>query len=82
LLPPGSKAGFAKKETARKMEPKILHILCAEPDDTVQRFIESISGENGVNVVCLFHDGITRKPVNWERLVDDIFAHEKIICWN
>ena len=40
------------------MSKKILHILCAEPDDTVQQFIESISGETGVNVTCLYNDGI------------------------
>ena len=66
----------------RQMSKKILHILCTEPDDTLQQFIESISGENGVNVVCLYSDAITNTPVNWERLVDDIFAHEKVICWH
>ena len=64
------------------MQPKILHIVCAEPDDTVQQLIESISGANGVSVVCLYDDGINRSPVNWQRLVEDIFAHEKVICWN
>jgi hypothetical protein len=64
------------------MESKILHILCAEPDETLRQFIESISGASGVSVVCLYDDGITRAPVNWQRLVDDIFAHKKVICWN
>jgi hypothetical protein len=66
----------------KMMSKKILHILCVEPDDTVQQFIESISGETGVNVVCLYDDGIAKTAVNWERLVEDIFAHEKVICWN
>ena len=64
------------------MQPKILHILCSEPDDAVQRFIESISGGSGVSVVSLYDDGITETPVNWQRLVDDIFAHDKVICWD
>ena len=64
------------------MNKKILHILCAEPDDTVQEFIESISGVNGVSVVCLYDDGIVGTSVNWKRLVDDIFGHEKVICWH
>ena len=64
------------------MSPKILHILSAEPDETVQQFIESISGEHGVTVVCLYDDGISCRPFNWQRLVDDIFDHEKVICWN
>ncbi len=71
-----------KEETVRKMHNKILHILCAEPDDTVQQFIESISGANGVSVICLYDDGISSPPVNWKRLVDDIFAHETVICWH
>ena len=45
------------------MTKKILHILCVEPDDTLQQFIESISGDNGVNVVCLYNDGIAKAPV-------------------
>lgn len=64
------------------MHRQILHILCAEPDDTVQQFIESISGVNGVKVVCLYDDGITRAPIDWKRVVDDIFAHESVICWH
>ena len=64
------------------MPGKILHILSFEPDDTVQQFIESISGDSGVTVVCLYSDGITQTPVNWDRLVEDIFAHDKVICWN
>ena len=66
----------------QKTPGKILHLLCFEPDDTVQQFIESISGENGVTVVCLYNDGINRTPVDWDRLVEDIFAHDKVICWN
>jgi hypothetical protein len=32
-------------------------------------------------VVNLYRDGISGAAVNWVRLVDDIFAHDKVICW-
>lgn len=59
----------------------VLHILCKEPDETVRRLIEAMSGDSGVAVVALYGDGVSQIPVNWNRLVDDIFAHQKVICW-
>jgi hypothetical protein len=32
-------------------------------------------------LVNLYRDGISGAAVNWVRLVDDIFAHDKVICW-
>ena len=55
---------------------KVLHILRTEPDETVERLIETISGEEGVTVEALYQEN-----VDWSRLVDDIFAYDKIICW-
>ena len=60
---------------------KLLHILRSEPDETVQRLIEAMSGDEGVTVAVLYRDDIARVPVNWHRLVDDIFDSEKVICW-
>ena len=60
---------------------KVLHILKTEPDDMVAGLIEALSGEDGVAVVCLYEDELSGGIVDWERLVDDIFAHEKVICW-
>jgi hypothetical protein len=55
---------------------KLLHILRTEPDETVERLIETLSGEEGVTVEALYQEN-----VDWSRLVDDIFAYDKIICW-
>lgn len=60
---------------------KLLHILRSEPNETVQQLIEAISGDEGITVAVLYRDDIARIPVNWHRLVDDIFASEKVICW-
>ena len=40
-----------------------------------------MSGDEGVTVAVLYRDDIARVPVNWHRLVDDIFDSEKVICW-
>jgi hypothetical protein len=60
---------------------KVLHILKTEPDETVEQFIEAISGDEGATVVNLYRDNISDAAVNWARLVDDIFDHDKVICW-
>lgn len=55
---------------------KVLHILRTEPDDTVEVIMEAFSVEEVVNVTALYKDDI-----DWSRLVDDIFSHDKVICW-
>lgn len=60
---------------------KTLHLLRSEPDETVARLIDAISREQSATVICLYPDSITAMPVDWDRVVDDIFAHERIICW-
>ena len=60
---------------------KFLHILRSEPNETVRQLIEAMSGDEGVTVAVLYQDDIACVPVNWHRLVDDIFASEKVICW-
>jgi len=54
---------------------KVLHILKSEPNETVQEFMEACSDEE-VTTVSLFEG-----EVDWAALVDDIFEHEKVICW-
>ncbi len=55
---------------------KVLHILRTEPDDTVEAIMEAFSVEEVVNVTALY-----KGDVDWSKLVDDIFSHDKIICW-
>lgn len=55
---------------------KTLHILRSNPDETVEKLIESLAETGEATVQPLFQDNI-----DWSRLVDDIFAHDKVICW-
>ena len=55
---------------------KILHILRTEPDETVEKLSVFISRESETSVAVLYQD-----EVDWHKLVDDIFTHEKVICW-
>lgn len=59
----------------------VLHILKSQPDDTVTALIESLSRETAVRVVGLYPDEISGTSVDWERLVEDIFACDRVICW-
>jgi len=55
---------------------KVLNILRSEPDETVQKLGEAVSRVNPSTVIMLYGD-----DVDWEVLVDDIFLHDKVICW-
>jgi hypothetical protein len=55
---------------------KTLHILRSEPDALVRRFIDGMShGEKGKEVP------LYRGNVDYDRLVQDIFQSDKVICW-
>lgn len=56
---------------------KVLHILRSEPDDTVERLIDSIPDQTDETTV----KELFKAQIDWSRLVDDIFSHEKVICW-
>ena len=60
--------------------PKILHLLRSKPDDTVAEMISTMSGD-GATVVSLYPDEIAGTPVDWDRLMDDIMEHDKVISW-
>jgi hypothetical protein len=60
---------------------KILHILKCKPDASVAELIEASAGDDEVAVVSLYQDEISGTGVNWSRLVEDIFAYDRIICW-
>ena len=55
---------------------KILHILRTEPDETVEKLSLFISRDSETSVAVLYQG-----EVDWLKLVDDIFAHDKVICW-
>lgn len=55
---------------------KILHILRTEPDETVKEMVASTTNGDQSTEVQLY-----KRDIDWFRLVDDIFSHDKIICW-
>ncbi len=58
-----------------------LHLLRSAPDEIVADLIATLSGKEGTTVVILYPDDIAATPVDWDRLIEDIMAHDKIICW-
>ena len=60
---------------------KILHLLRSSPDDTVADLITAMSGREGATVISLYPDDVTETEVDWDRLIDHILSHDKIICW-
>ncbi len=63
------------------VKPKILHLLCSAPDDTVADLIGVMSGDEGATVISLYPDDVAATPVDWQRVVQDIMAHERVVCW-
>jgi len=55
---------------------KMLNIVRSEPDDAVKTFIESFSQGAEDKVIALY-----KGDVDWSGLVDEIFAHDRVICW-
>lgn len=60
---------------------KILHLLKSEPDDLTETIIASLGKAHVNTVVGLYPDGISPVAIDWLRLVDDVFAHDQVICW-
>ena len=54
---------------------KILHILRSEPDSLVRLLISGMSSGESREVP------LYRGPVDYDRLVKDIFESDKVICW-
>lgn len=55
---------------------KILEILRSEPDENTGKIIEVHKQDNEVKVVELYSG-----DPDYAALVDDIFSHDKVICW-
>lgn len=54
---------------------KVLEILRSEPTDTVSKMIEVHEADNDVKVVKLYENA------DYDALVDDIFASDKVLSW-
>ena len=55
---------------------KVLHVLKSEPGESVEKFTNFLAVHHETSVVVLYED-----KVDWDVLVDDIFSHDKVICW-
>jgi len=78
---PNKSARCSEKPTSlflsrRVKQMKVLHIFRSEPDETVQKIVKSTTNGDQSKVTELYQDNI-----DWFRLVDDIFSHEKVISW-
>ena len=54
---------------------KVLHILKSEPDEAVEQLMAAFDGADVTTIAVYEGD------VDWEGLVDGIFASDKVICW-
>lgn len=55
---------------------KILHLLKSEPDDTVRTLMSGFSEQNDVQEFEMY-----KGDVDYDKLVELVFANEKTICW-
>ena len=55
---------------------KILHILREEPDATIKDIVAATTNGDQSKTAELYNGDI-----DWSRLVDEIFSHDKVICW-
>lgn len=55
---------------------KVLHILRSEPNEITECLMKNMAEEKDSTIVSL-HDG----EVDWDKLVDDIFSHDRVTCW-
>jgi hypothetical protein len=55
---------------------KVLHILRSEPDALTRKLIAGMANGGQGKEIALYRGG-----VDYARLVDDIFASDKVICW-
>ncbi|MEJ2037776.1 MAG: hypothetical protein P8X55_02430 [Desulfosarcinaceae bacterium] len=60
---------------------KILHLLFSEPDEVATRLISAMMDREGGSVACLYPDPVSAAPVDWDRFLEDVFSHDRIICW-
>jgi uncharacterized membrane protein YvbJ len=55
---------------------KILYIPRTQPDVTVEKFMQTVTNGDQSQVRKLYED-----KIDWSKLVDDIFDHDKVISW-
>jgi len=54
---------------------KLLHVLKSEPDEIIKTLMEPLSEGNEVQQFDLY-----KGEVDYDKLVEQIFEHDKVIC--
>ncbi len=55
---------------------KVLHVLKSEPDDTVKALMAPLSEGPDVRQFEMYQG-----EVDYDKLVEMVFEHDKVICW-
>ncbi|MEE8480016.1 MAG: hypothetical protein V3T59_02120 [Desulfobacterales bacterium] len=55
---------------------RLLHILKSEPDENTRTLMGILSEGEENNILCLYEE-----DADYERLVDMIFEHDRVISW-
>ncbi len=55
---------------------KLLHVLKSEPDEIIKTLMESLSEGNEVQQFDLY-----KGEVDYDKLVEQVFEHDKVVCW-
>ncbi len=55
---------------------KVLHVLKSEPDDTVKALMAPLSKGHDVRQFEMY-----QPEVDYDKLVEMVFEHDKVICW-
>lgn len=52
-----------------------LHVLRSEPDEQVRELMRVVAGGENKQVA------LYRGDVDYDRLVEELFNHDRVICW-
>jgi len=52
-----------------------LHILRSEPDERVRELVRTISPTDGSQIA------LYEESVDYDRVIDALFSHDRVICW-
>jgi hypothetical protein len=55
---------------------KVLHVLKSEPDDILQKLMAPVSEGNEVQQFELY-----KGDVDYDKLIELVFDHDRVICW-
>lgn len=55
---------------------KLLHVLKSGPDENIKKLMEALSEGNEVQQFEMY-----KGDVNYDKLVELVFEHDKAICW-